>query len=210
VVIGSETSGGVRNVFAQNCSFSGTDRIIRIKSARGRGGVIENLWFTDISGENIRNEAIRINMLYAGTRLPEQPVAATTPAVRNVHYRNVTSTGGRGYGIELVGLPEMPVEKIVFENVNVEGAKGARLADVREVRFTGSTIASGDIPAVVIESGAGIAFDSVTFTARGPRLIDVGGAASAGITLRKTGITSLDESVAVRPEVPAGAVSIVR
>ncbi len=210
IVIGSETSGGIRNVYAESCSFSGTDRLIRIKSARGRGGVIENLWFVDIRGENIRNEAIHINMLYAGTRLPEMPVSRETPSVRNVHYRNVTSSGGKGYGIELIGLPELPVEQIDFDNVTVGGVKGARLADVRDVRFTGSRIESGESPAVAIESGAGIVFDSVTFSSAGPQLIDVGGKASAGITLRRTNINSLEGAVTLRPEVPAGAVSIVR
>ena len=210
IVIGSETSGSVRNVYAQNCSFEGTDRLIRIKSARGRGGVIENLWFSDIQGKNILDEAIHINMLYTGTRLPEKPVSRETPAVRNVHYKNVTSTGGKGYGIELIGLPEMPVEKIVFDNVSVGGVKGARLADVRDIRFTGSKIQSNEAPAVAIENGAAVAFDSVTFSATSSRMIDVSGGASSAITLRKTNISALEGAVLLQRDVPAGAVSIVR
>lgn len=210
IVIGSETSGGIRNVYAENCTFTGTDRLIRIKSARGRGGVIEKLWFSGITGRNILKEAIRVNMLYAGSRLPAEPVSRTTPEVRNLHYSNIVSTGGNDLGIELIGLPEMPVGDITFDSVHVEGARGMHLADVRGVRFNGSIIESQATPAVEIGNGSDIQFNLVTFTAGDSELLRVSGAASSSIILNQTNIHQLQGSVSVGKDVPAGAVSIGR
>ena len=70
VTIGSETSGGVRNVWAYDCVFDGTDRGIRIKTARGRGNVVEKIFMRDIRMTHITSEAIDIDMLYSGKRLP--------------------------------------------------------------------------------------------------------------------------------------------
>src|SRR5690606_35184650 len=65
-VIGSEMSGGVKNVHVSNCTFLGTDVGLRFKSTRGRGGVVENIYISDIDMTNIPTESIRFNMFYGG------------------------------------------------------------------------------------------------------------------------------------------------
>ena len=64
-MIGSEMSGGVKNMFVNNCTFMGTDIGLRFKSARGRGGVVENIYISDIGMTNIPGEAILFDMYYA-------------------------------------------------------------------------------------------------------------------------------------------------
>ena len=114
IVIGSETAGGIRGITASECRFSGTDRMIRIKTQRGRGGVLENMWFHDIEGDSIRMEAIHLNMLYTGTRLPVRPIDPSTPVVRGIHFNNIRLTSGLGYAIEVLGIPEMAVRNVTF------------------------------------------------------------------------------------------------
>ncbi len=162
IVIGSETAGGVRNVFAYGCSFKGTDRMVRIKTARGRGGAIENLWFRDLRGGEIGEEAIHINALYSGTRLPAGIVSASTPRVRNVSFERIFCTSGKGYAVDLLGLPEMPVENVSFDSLAMSTARGIRCADVRGVRFSGSHVTPQVPPVITVTEGEGVTMDGLT------------------------------------------------
>ncbi|MDR1951358.1 MAG: glycoside hydrolase family 28 protein, partial [Bacteroidales bacterium] len=100
-VVGSEMSGGVRNVKVSNCSFLGTDVGLRFKSTRGRGGVVENIWIEDINMTNIPTEALLFDLFYAGrsalqvrevgelTNSDVMPVDETTPQFRNIFIKNI-------------------------------------------------------------------------------------------------------------------------
>lgn len=195
IVIGSETSGGIRNVYAFDCRFNGTDRIVRIKTARGRGGVIENMWFRDIEGKGITSEAIHLNMLYTGTRLPAQQVSEGTPRIRNVHFKNISCASGKSYAIEMLGLPEMQIENVELEGIHMNTAKGMNLSDVRGIKISYSTIGAGSVTPCTITDGQEIALDSVAFTGASDTLLVVAGANSRGITLRKTSVASIEKSV---------------
>ena len=159
IVIGSETSGGVRNVYAYGCSFKGTDRMVRIKTARGRGGAIENLWFRDLRGGEIGEEALHINALYSGTRLPAAVVSASTPRVRNVSFERIVCSSGKGYAVELLGLPEMPIENISFDSLVMSTTRGIHCADVRNVRFAAVRVTPQVPPAVTVTEGEGVTMD---------------------------------------------------
>jgi len=128
VVIGSTIKGGVRNVFAYDCHFDGTDTGIRIKSNRTCGGVVENLWFQDISMGTILKQSIIMDMWYhdKDETLPPNPKA--TPVFRNIHIRNVTCRDA-DEAMLLKGLPESPIHDLTFENVTIHARK-----DVTEIR----------------------------------------------------------------------------
>ena len=64
VVFGSDTSGGIHNIYAHDNQFHNTDIGIRLKSTRGRGGVVKDLWFENIMMSNIKTQAIRIETNY--------------------------------------------------------------------------------------------------------------------------------------------------
>ena len=83
VVIGSEMSGSVRKVTISNCVFDGTDRGIRIKSTRGRGGVVEDIRVSNVVMSNIKQEAVVLNLKYS--KMPAEPKSERTPIFRNVH-----------------------------------------------------------------------------------------------------------------------------
>ena len=168
IVIGSETAGGVRNVCAYDCSFRGTDRIVRIKTARGRGGAVESLWFRDLHGEEIGEEAIHINALYAGTRLPAGIVSASTPRVRNVSFERIVCTSGKGYAVEILGLPEMPVEHVSFDSITMSTARGIHCADVRNVRFTASHVTPQVPPVIAVSDGEGVTMEGVSVARSAP------------------------------------------
>lgn len=141
--IGSEMSGGVRNVHISNCTFVGTDIGIRFKSTRGRGGVVENIFISNIHMTGIPAEAIGFNLFYEGkSPVPESadeeaavevksetyPVDETTPSFRNISMRDITVTSS-GTAAIFQGLPEMKLQNIVLENASLEAKEGITMVD---------------------------------------------------------------------------------
>jgi polygalacturonase len=143
IVIGSETSGGIENLYAHDCQFNGTDRVIRIKTDRGRGAYIRNCWFKDMAADTIQREAIRINMLYSGgNRLPVQEVNSGTPVIEDIHYENISCNYSKQNVIQIIGLPEMPVQNVTFKNINLGGRIGIDVKDAKNVTFENVAISN--------------------------------------------------------------------
>lgn len=124
VVIGSEMSGSVRNVVISNCVFVGTDRGLRFKSRRGRGGVVEDIRASNLIMDRV-GCAFAINLFYGcgawgESKVSDQspwPVDSSTPRFRRLRFSNITARDIRWAGIYLQGLPEMWLEDIAFDNV---------------------------------------------------------------------------------------------
>jgi len=123
VVLGSETSGGIRNVVASNIVSVGSDRGIRIKSTRGRGGVIENIRFDNWVIEDSHYVAIQVANFY--TQAPEEPVSARTPVFRNIAISHVT-VNRCPVAVSIAGLPEMPIEGLRLTDITGNAREGLR------------------------------------------------------------------------------------
>ena len=128
VVLGSETAGGIRKVLIADCVFSGTDRGIRLKSRRGRGGLIEdiqagNLIMTDVLCPLVINSYYRCGSRPDETRLfteAKQPVSAATPRIRGISLSNIIARNVRAAAGFVCGLPESPVEDLNLSNLTIE------------------------------------------------------------------------------------------
>lgn len=121
VVVGSEMSGDVRDVTASNIVCYGTKRGIRIKTGRGRGGVVENLRFNNWVIHDAPDEAIQLTTRYVN--IPEEPVTERTPIIRNVAISNVTVNGAERV-INIAGLEEQPIEGIRLSDIRGKGDSG--------------------------------------------------------------------------------------
>ena len=143
IVIGSEMSGGVENLFAHDCQFNGTDRVIRIKTARGRGGYVRNCWFKDIKADTIEKEAIRINMMYTGgDRLPKKEIDDGTPVVESIHYENIQCQYSKRNIVQIIGIPEMKVKNITFKNLNLAGNLGIEIRDAEQINIDSISVSN--------------------------------------------------------------------
>ena len=120
VVIGSEMSGGVKRVTISNCVFDGTDRGIRLKSTRGRGGVVEDIRVSNIVMYNIKKEAIVFNLKYS--KMPAEIKSDRTPIFRNIFVSGV-SVREVHTPIKIVGIEEAPITDIVLRDIFVQDAK---------------------------------------------------------------------------------------
>jgi len=118
VVIGSEISGGARNIFAINCIMDSPnlDRILRLKTSSSRGGIIENVFMKDIKVGAYRDAAVTCNMFY------EQP-GNFMPVIRNIWVENVDVEKGGNFGIYVNAYKESPVENLRIVNCNIRGVK---------------------------------------------------------------------------------------
>lgn len=157
VVIGSEMSGGVKKIVISNCVFDGTDRGIRIKTSRGRGGVVEDIRVDNIIMKNIGEQAIVLDMQY-GKSLPE-PVSERTPQFKNIHFSNITAQG-KNAGL-INGLEEMPVENITFNNIQLNTENGFVIKQARAIEFHQVTITTQTGAALYTENVKGLEIDGV-------------------------------------------------
>ncbi len=154
ITVGSEMSGGVRNVFVDNCTFLGTDVGLRFKSTRGRGGVVENIHIQNVRMSNIPTDAIRFNMFYGGPAaqpgnrsdaLVKPPVNEGTPLFRNIFIKQVFCDSA-DRAIWLQGLPEMPIQGISFEQVHIKARQGMVCVDADRIKLQDVTIKTQTSP----------------------------------------------------------------
>jgi DNA sulfur modification protein DndE len=148
VVVGSEMSGGVHDLFVSNCQFLGTDVGLRFKTARGRGGVVENVFIQDISMKNIAGEAILFDMYYQGKDpvatygngdatpvIQAMPVDEGTPQFKNIFVDRVVAKGAET-GLLIRGLPEMPIHHIQLSNLDIEAKQSYRVIEATDIQLT--------------------------------------------------------------------------
>lgn len=121
-VIGSETAAGVNNVTVKGCRFLGTDRGVRIKTRRGRGGNIHSITVEDTYMEDVICP-VTVNMYYRWGSddpvlysLEKQEVTETTPAIWDISLKGLVSENCRASAGFIVGLPESPVRNFVIED----------------------------------------------------------------------------------------------
>ncbi len=129
VVIGSDTAAGIRNVVIANCVFNGTDRGIRIKSRRGRGGIVEdirvqNIIMTDVACPVVMNLYYTCGATGEWAKVVADPAARpadeTTPHIRNITLSGITARRARSAAAVLIGLPEAPLSDITLSDIRID------------------------------------------------------------------------------------------
>lgn len=122
-VIGSEMSGGVKNVQVTDCTFIGTDTGLRFKSCLGRGGVVEDVYIDNINMTSIPKEAIIFTMGYdMDTKEGQEVAPEEIPEFKNVYINNVNCAKA-GTPVSISGLSAMPVHHIYLKNINIASEK---------------------------------------------------------------------------------------
>ncbi|MCF3109690.1 glycoside hydrolase family 28 protein [Niabella sp. CC-SYL272] len=198
-VVGSEMSGGVNNVYVNNCTFVGADIGLRFKTTRGRGGIVENIFIRDIYMKDIPGDAILFDMYYMAKdpvplegekrTLPKAetlPVDETTPQFRNIDIRNVYVNGAQR-AVFMRGLPEMPVKNISIRNAVFQARQGISIQEAAGIRFEYIKVLSEDTdPVIDLINAKDIAFDRFTYKADSRLLLRVSGSGSKAIRFTNT------------------------
>lgn len=196
-VIGSEMSGSVRNIFVKNLTFNGTDCGLRFKSVRGRGGVVENIWMEDIRMNNIPTDAINFNLYYFEKSLSEdkltgevtvdkKPVSEETPVFKNMYFKNIY-VNGAAQALKIMGIPEMPVENIQFQNMIIRSDVGIQMNYTRKITFKNLDLRL-DKPGIAVSFSNSQNINIEGFKSIGDnQMFWVGGATTKDISLKTDG-----------------------
>ena len=152
VVFGSDIGGGIQNVFVSHCFYDGTSKGIRIKSMRGRGGYVRNIWFRDIEMRNIKEEAIVVNAFYGSSSAENRSI--TPSSFKNLSFENIFCDSSR-VAIRMTGLPEAPLDGVHLENLTIYSEKGAELSTSRGIDIKNVTIESGESPVLQLKNCQG-------------------------------------------------------
>lgn len=227
VVIGSEMSGCVRNVVASNIVCVGTDRAVRIKSTRGRGGVVENIRYNNFIVENVR-EPIYITSFY--TKTDPEPVSVRTPIFRDIAISHFTIKNSP-YTARIYGLAEMPirrlritdvtastdvgficdnVEGLELQNVEVNAGKGSAfdITNCRdmELRAVKSTKPQADRPVVRMENVRDVFIQGCRAFPGTGNFLELAGKSSGNILLTGNDLSAAKNHFILKDDAPQGAV----
>jgi DNA sulfur modification protein DndE len=216
-VVGSEMSGGARNLWVTNCNFLGTDIGLRFKTTRGRGGVVENVFIDNIRMNNIGGAAILFDMYYmakdplavfAGESNPSiafEPVNEGTPSIRKINIKNVYCKGAET-AIFVRGLPEMNISSIDIQDVFVESKKGFLCTEGSDITLKNVNLVVQEKAVVQAQDSKRITIDNLVLN-KADATISVSGERSEAIKIMNSkGVTQ--QQVSLGDKVSKNAVVI--
>lgn len=213
VVVGSEMSGGARDIFIENCTFIGTDKGLRFKSTRGRGGVVENIWARNVYMKDIEQEAIFFDMFYFvkfatdGQRNETPKVNEGTPVFRNMVFDNINCNGAK-VGVFIRGLSEMNVQGITINNSWLVADSGIELTDASHINITNLRLATErKEPLLKITNSRNITFNNLQYTTGEPALLLIDGDQTEQIRILNTSLRSADKVLELKNGASENAVS---
>ncbi|MBS7563909.1 glycoside hydrolase family 28 protein [Mucilaginibacter sp. Bleaf8] len=197
-VIGSEMSGGARNVFVSDCSFIGTDIGLRFKTTRGRGGVVEKIYIKNIAMRNILHEAILFDMYYASkspsslediqdAQMP--PVTEATPQFKDFYVSNVVCNGAER-GLLVRGLPEMSIKNINLQDIVLKTDRGADIIEGQGIILKNVYLESKQTsPLINIRNSSQVTFDNLRYGTNTDLLFNISGKKTNQIKVVNTDVT---------------------
>jgi unsaturated rhamnogalacturonyl hydrolase len=206
-VIGSEMSGGARNLYVDNNTFIGTDIGLRFKTTRGRGGVVENIYITNTYMKDIPGEAILFDMYYAAKdpvplvgekreppKVEEKPVTEETPQFRNFYIKNVVVHGAEK-AIFVRGLPEMNVQNIYMEDLVIQSKKGLDMTEATNIAIKNAHFLPTETdPVMNIHNSRNIVLEAVRYN-KADLLLNVSGQKTENIQLNGTDLQKARHAV---------------
>jgi len=220
-VVGSEMSGGAKNIWVSDCSFIGTDIGIRFKTTRGRGGVVENIYINNVNMIDIPGEAILFDMYYAAVdpivlagekreaiKTVVVPVTEATPQFKNIYIKDVVANGAEK-AIFVRGLPEMNIKDIHLENVTIQAKKGIEIIEADGIFLKNVNVISEDTnPVVQIQNSSNINFSGFKYKSGAALLFDLTGEKTKAVKVSSTDVSKAVKQSNLGAEVTKKALEI--
>lgn len=199
--IGSEISGGVRNVFIHDSEFERVDFGLRIKSSVGRGGTVENIWVTNIEVNRLDNTAVQITTNYDD---PYDKSYTAVPTIRNVFIEDFSARRSRD-SIFIRGLDDRSISNINFKNVSIASRDGIKLTDVDGIHLENVSLEYRYDPFLTIRNGSNVTLKTTPCATSSTACLSVSGEKSGGITIKDSRFDATKTKLA--PEVDSSAVT---
>jgi polygalacturonase len=151
VSIGSPTAGGVSDITVEECTFNNTECGIRVKSDRGRGGIVQHLTYRNLKMTNVTFPILIYGAYMTpdreyrdltnitgeiATTYPSKLMSDRTPVYRDITFSNITATTPPGRRAGLIwGLPEAPASNILLQNINITADKPFGIFNAKDVKI---------------------------------------------------------------------------
>jgi len=158
IAIGSETAGGIRDVIASNIVARGTERGVRLKSTRGRGGLVENVRFENFVIDDALDQAIEVTARYSD--LPPEARSERTPLFRNIAFSHLTIANAR-HVVSVAGLEEQAIEQVRFTDITAAGSGGFACDCASDVQLTGVRVSAAAGEAFAFSRTQGLVIDGL-------------------------------------------------
>ena len=207
LVIGSEMSGDVRNVYLHDCQFDGTDHALRLKSRRDRGGIVENVWAENLTVRNMKYDVAIMTMDYGADR--NAPIALHPPVFRNIHMRGVTGQGAP-VALQLDGLAGSPIRNVTFRDLNLTATKGVIARDVQDLRFENVSVTPARGPVYALTNAVDVTIRGGTAPVGVEPFVALEGAGSRAVRIEATDLAGVAKPVTLGAGVSEDAVRIHR
>lgn len=207
-VIGSNTDGGMRNVYVTNCDFVNTDIGIRVKSSRGRGGLVHDIYVENIYMHDILNEAILFSTYYEDDKkLKNVEVNERTPIFRNFYINNIFCNNAKT-AISITGLPEMAVNHINFSNMVISAAVPVISVEASDISLKNVKILSPKTTLFTLDNSRNFTLDNIHYGSNTTTFISATGDKTTGINVLNTPVKSLAKGVVLADGTDKNAVVI--
>lgn len=205
LVIGSEMSGDVRNVFMENCEFQGTDRAIRIKSRADRGGVVEQVYARNLKVRDMQREVIILNMAYTADR--KEVVSTDPPVFRNMRFENIVGEGAPT-AILIRGMPSSPIKDIHLSRIRIKSTRGVDCSDASGLMFDKVYVVPTDGPVFELNNTAESTIQQSKAPADTDVFLHLKGERSREIVIDSCDLSLAREAFAVSDQASPAAVTL--
>jgi polygalacturonase len=197
-VIGSNTDGGMKNVYVTNCAFMFTDTGLRFKSGIGRGGVVENIFIENITMKDIEREAIIFDLYYSDASAvkmaDDKSDQSKSPLFKNIKMNHIVCTGAE-QAVRVNALPAS-VSGISVEHSQFTTREGVILKEANDITFSQCRFANTTGAVFTVQNVTGLLLSSVETKSTDQLFMEVSGENSKNIRIRKTNLK--DRKTAIR------------
>jgi polygalacturonase len=206
-VIGSETDGGIKNISVKNCNFIGTDIGLRFKSARDRGGLVENIFIDGIYMKNIINEAVLFSYSYEQNLEENKNKDEKLPVFRNFKLNNIICSGAE-HSIIINALAESPVKNVDITNSYFETVAGVEADFADGIVFDKVKFDTKKDILFTLNQTNDIILNNVTFSGNIKSFMSLKGDKTNLIKVSNTDLSILPIPVIFSPEVNKNSIDI--
>lgn len=201
VAIGSEMSGGVRDVIIEDLEFDGVEHGIRFKAARGRGGVIERIRARDIRMKRVLADAIHMTTDHAGYLSPE----GTPPTIRDILFETIRCDDAKN-AARLVGLPDRCIEDVHFRGIDLNAEQGFQCFSAQRIHLDDARVTARLGPAFSLRDTRGVYINGLHQPPSDRVFLDLRGRLTRDVRLSGESSDSIRPVIVLGVDVPRDAI----
>lgn len=204
-VVGSNTDGGMKNIYVHNNVFSGTDTGLRFKSATGIGGLVQDIWIDGITMKNIATDAITFDVTYP-TGNNSKLDTSKVPQFQNIHLNHIVVDGAQK-AVAIKGTEGVPVGGVDIQNSVIQADTGFTAQYASGIRMTNVSIMPKAGPLFTLHNSDHVSLDTILYPAGTDTFLKLDGEKTQNIQIKNIDTSLVAHPIDAGNEVPNDAVN---